>query len=358
LQAAFDKLSEKSGEANTVYLPPGTYRISKTIAVKQRDGVSIIGCGRGTRIVWDGPGGKGDDARMFWSNGAPRSRYVGISWDGRGKAHVGFDHDSKGYFETEIDHQHEAFLNFSGSGIRIGHDQNTPGAQATAETTYANCLFMNCESGLTLMQFNDYNHTLAGCEFRDCGIGVNSTGGANFYVRDSHFARSRILDVRVRGEHAMSVRRCTSTDSRMFIEEATIAPLTVQDCQVADWTNPEGALRLGSGPVLLFDCVFTRPTNRLAPIVPGNHIEDPARCELTVQADRIIGRSEGCGGLLYAPMPPGMKVLSTLVIDGQTYAPGTSGNTLIIPLMPGDHAFEVRALEQPPVFRNWQAWDK
>ena len=63
-------------------------------------------------------------------------------------------------------------------------------------------------------------------------------------------------------------------------------------------------------------------------------------------------------GLLYAPMPAGMKVLPTLVIDGQTYAPGTSGNTLIIPLMPGEHAFEVRALEQPPVFHNWQAWNK
>jgi hypothetical protein len=90
----------------------------------------------------------------------------------------------------------------------------------------------------------------------------------------------------------------------------------------------------------------------------GCRIEGPARCELTVQSDRISGRSEGCGGLLYAPMPSGMNVLPTLVIDGQTYAPGTSGGTLIIPLMPGDHGFEVRALEQPPVFRNWQAWDK
>ena len=90
----------------------------------------------------------------------------------------------------------------------------------------------------------------------------------------------------------------------------------------------------------------------------GCRIEGPARCELAVQSDRITGRSEGGGGFLYAPMPSGMKVLPTLVIDGQTYAPGTSGDTLIIPLMPGDHAFEVRALEQPPVFRNWQAWDK
>lgn len=90
----------------------------------------------------------------------------------------------------------------------------------------------------------------------------------------------------------------------------------------------------------------------------GCRIEGPARCELAVQSDRITGRREGGGGFLYAPMPPGMKVLPTLVIDGQTYAPGTSGDRLIIPLMPGEHVFEVRALEQPPVFSNWQARDK
>ena len=88
----------------------------------------------------------------------------------------------------------------------------------------------------------------------------------------------------------------------------------------------------------------------------GCRIEGPARCQLTIASDRISGRSEGYGGFLYAPTPAGMKVLPTLVIDGQTYAPGTSGDTLIIPLLPGEHSFEVRALEQPPVFRNWQAW--
>ena len=88
----------------------------------------------------------------------------------------------------------------------------------------------------------------------------------------------------------------------------------------------------------------------------GCRIEGPARCELKLEPDRLTGRSEGFGGLLYAPMPPGMKVLPTLVIDDQTYAPGTSGGTLIIPLPPGEHVFEVRALEQPSVFRNWQAW--
>ena len=47
---------------------------------------------------------------------------------------------------------------------------------------------------------------------------------------------------------------------------------------------------------------------------------------------------------------------SKIFVDGQTFAAGTSGDTLIVPLLPGKHAFEVRALEQPPIFRTWQAW--
>jgi hypothetical protein len=88
----------------------------------------------------------------------------------------------------------------------------------------------------------------------------------------------------------------------------------------------------------------------------GCRVEGPARCELKLEPARLTGRSEGFGGFLYAPMPPDMKVLPTLVSDGQTFAPGTRGGMLIIPLLPGEHTFEVRALEQPPVFRNWQAW--
>lgn len=93
-----------------------------------------------------------------------------------------------------------------------------------------------------------------------------------------------------------------------------------------------------------------------AKLPDGCRIEGAARCELKVETDRLVGRSEGFGGHLYAPRPAGLKGLPMLVIDGQTHAPGTSGDTLIIPLLPGAHTFEVRALEQPPIFRNWQAW--
>lgn len=270
LQAALDALSDQPGKRNTVYLPAGTYRITKTLALSKVDGIALIGHGRATRIVWDGPADTTDASRMFWSNGLPRSRYVGITWDGNRKAHVGFDHDSQSLFETENDHQFEAFLNFTGSGMRVGHNQAKAPAQAAAETTLTHCLFQNCDRGIALLTFNDYNFTMAGCDFLDCGTGVYGGKGSNFYVRDCHFERSQMTDVRVYAEHACSVRRCTSFGSRRFIEQNSIAPLTVQDCQVSGWTNPTGALTLGGGPVIIFDCVFTNPPARHAPVTPGH----------------------------------------------------------------------------------------
>ncbi|MBM4031258.1 MAG: hypothetical protein FJ291_05670 [Planctomycetes bacterium] len=78
--------------------------------------------------------------------------------------------------------------------------------------------------------------------------------------------------------------------------------------------------------------------------------------EVTFGPDRITGRTGGLGRFLYLTRPAGLDRLPMLVIDGQTFAPGTSGDTLIVPILPGDHTFEIRALDPPPIWRNWQAW--
>ncbi len=262
IQAALDC----KGDGRTVYLPPGAYRITKTLVFQgPRHGCLVVGHGRDTRLVWDGPEG----GRMFWSNGVAYSRYVGLSWDGRGKAAVGFDHAAQQRFETEVRHEHEAFRNFTGFGIRVGHEQTV----ASAEILYHNCLFENCGTALALLTFNDYDNTIDGCEFRNCGTGVLDNKG-NFYARNCHFAGSRQADFVIGSEHGSSIRRCTSVGSRRFIEErGTIAPLTLQDCHAAGWTDPEGAVHLNGSPVLMFDCSFTRPPSDRAPV----HLANPAQ---------------------------------------------------------------------------------
>jgi hypothetical protein len=79
-------------------------------------------------------------------------------------------------------------------------------------------------------------------------------------------------------------------------------------------------------------------------------------CDLTFAGDRVVGHTAGRARHLYLTPPRGLDRLPMLVLDGQTYAPGTSGRTLIVPVLPGEHRFELRALPQPAVFRNWQAW--
>ena len=203
---------------STVYLPAGTYRITRTLDFNQPrpTGVLLVGHGSATVIQWDGPAG----GHMLWQHGgAPDSRYVGLTWNGNGKAAIGIDHASK-TFETEVTHQHEAFLNFTDCGIRIGSREAPPGErrQESAEIVYDNCLFENCGRGVAFILFNDYDNTFDGCEFRHCGIGIQDIHG-NFYARNCHFVESSIVDFSVQSEHGSSIRRCTSVGSKCFIDD-------------------------------------------------------------------------------------------------------------------------------------------
>jgi hypothetical protein len=263
--AAIQKALDGVGSGSSVYLPPGTYRITDTLALREPSrggvltGVLIVGHGRDTRLVWDGKA----EAAMFSENCLSHGRLVGMIFDGRGKAAVGLYHDRK-YFGTEVDHQHLALVNFTGAGIFV--DPKAP--YALAETVFANCLFENCRRGVVFPKFNDYDYTFDGCEFRRCETGILCVHG-NAYVRDCHFEASREADMVINGEHGSSVRRCTSVGSKTFLVcDNSVTPVTVQDCRVEGWTNPDGAIHLGGEPVLMFDCVFTKPPGKTPPVKP------------------------------------------------------------------------------------------
>ncbi len=252
IQAALNRLDDNYvSHTKTVYFPPGTYRITKTLTLTKVQGAMLVGSGQTTRIVWGGP----LNQTMFWSNGVTYSRYIGLTWDGANKAAVGVDHASKSYYETRIRHQDEAFLNFRTAGIRTGYNQVAP----TAEVMFRNCLFQKCYNGVACLQWNDYDNDFEGCDFRNCGISINCQAG-EVYVRDSHFERSSTVDIYL-NSHVHSVRRCTSVGSNQFLtvplaQNSDI--ITVQDCHVDGWTGAQGAISLGMrGPTTIFDCSFT-----------------------------------------------------------------------------------------------------
>ncbi|MEI6424872.1 MAG: glycosyl hydrolase family 28-related protein, partial [Lentisphaerota bacterium] len=263
LQAAFKAM--KPG--TTLYLPAGTYRINKTLELGgayKEGGISqgtIIGNGRSTKILWDGETG----GVMIKSLGYTHSSYIGFVLDGRGKAETGVLHAGKMY-ETDMLYQHVACLNFTGEAISIGKEHE--GNLETAEVLYDNCLFDHCKIGIEFTRHNDYDNTIQGCEFRNCGTGILNRRG-NAYIRDSHFERNSDCDIESLGEHGSSVRRCTSYGSMMFLKNNDpVSAMTVQDCQIADWKNPAGAMSFYYG--LLFDCRFYKDSKNPPLAIGGN----------------------------------------------------------------------------------------
>jgi hypothetical protein len=296
--AAIQKVLDRVADGTTVYFPPGTYRLTATIRVTgPLIGVSLIGHGRDTTLLWDGPSG----GSVLVIDGLAESRVVGLQFEGGSKAAIGCHHNSDHRFETEVRHLHLAFRNFTTAGVLA----DPKGKFALAETEFRNCLFENCGRGVSFTSFNDYDFTFDGCEFRRCGIGIECVHG-NFYARNSHFEASSEVDIHAAPEHGSSVRRCTSFGSRAFLRHLNgVAPITIQDCHVACWTGQAGAILLSGAPAAVFDCSFSA-----GPAAPAG--QSPVRIaragqRLVVSDNRVKGGGEliqaGQGGHVYVVGP-------------------------------------------------------
>jgi len=259
IQAALDGVKD----GTTIYLPAGTYRITRTLDLQgPKLGVLIVGHGRDTTLAWDGEAG----GKLLQVDGIAYSRYVGLSFDGSNKAALGLVHRNDNRFVTEVAHQQLAFRNFTDAAIF--HDPASK--HALAETTFENCLFEDCRRGVAFLAFNDYDFTFDGCEFRRGEIAIECRRG-NFYARNCLFEASRTADIVSMPEHGSSVRRCVSVGSRSFVQhQNAVSPLTIQDCRVTGWTSPEGAIQVNGAPVTIFDCVFADGPADHAPIRPGS----------------------------------------------------------------------------------------
>ncbi len=269
LQAALDAAPVKGG---TVYLPPGTYRITSTLRLGElREaensrpwGFSVIGCGRDTTILWAGAA----DQPMFQLSGIRESRIVGIQFDAAGRASSCLDMGGGG-FQSHNLFRHCAFKNARAAAVMTSRIKE---ATSCTEQRIENCLFENSAKGIFLSYFNDYDCVLAGCEFRDCGIAVQTNKG-NFYARDCHFERSSTADFQTYCEHTATIRRCTSYGSRQFlVQQNPHCATVVQDCHVGGFTSPNGAISQNVVPALIFDTsIEPDASNSGAPAITFAH---------------------------------------------------------------------------------------
>ncbi len=304
IQRVLDTVGEEftvyAGDLDSIYFPPGTYRLTAPLRVGGKvrlNGVLLIGHGRDTRLVWDGP----QDQPMLIADGITTARYEGLVFEGRGRAGVGLLHPNK-FFTTESRYRHLAFLNFTDAGILVDPSR----VQAQAEPMYENCYFENCGRGVAFLRWNDYNHTFDGCEFRNCGIGIECDNGS-FFVRNTHFTGSRTVDIKAHPMHSSSVRRVTSLNSQGFLLYSHASgAMTLQDVHVSrSLMYSGGALRLsGVPPVTIFDSVFTCPPGGSRPI---NIARDGQR--LILSNNRVEGADEllpSERGSVYQ-VPPGQR---------------------------------------------------
>lgn len=306
LQNALNMIGARPGEPKVVYLPPGKYRITQTLAITKRQGGMLIGHGRDSQIIWDGRIG----GRMFWSNGAARQSYDGLIWDGNDKAAVGIDHDSKNLYETRVLHENMEFRRFRTAGIRVGHNQKL----ASAEMLFSNLKFERNGAGVLFQAWNDYNNVFDGCHFIDNGYGIHAEKG-NITVRNSRFENSSNSDLYL-STHSHSFRRVISTGSNTFIRTVR-GPISndlirVENSRIDNWKNPDGAIISElRGPVIVFDTEFTRAPSRKAPIRLAN---PPYMNQIAIisnvrseETDAVI--DAGPNGIIHEPasirnMPP------------------------------------------------------
>jgi len=90
----------------------------------------------------------------------------------------------------------------------------------------------------------------------------------------------------------------------------------------------------------------------------GQHavLEGEGPYTLRSHGDGVSGKVAGPERHLLLRQPPSVDRLAVLELGGTGYAPGTRGPWIIVPVMDGHDTFELKNIEQPPVFRNWQAW--
>ncbi len=303
--AAIQAALNSPGNGQTIYFPPGTYKITNTCTLTNihtpegsdiHYGITLIGHGRDTVLRWGGASGTNNS--MLTIIGKPYARYVGLTLDGQGVVANGITHENTGTnakFETNVRYQHMAFYNFTGQGMQA------TATTATAEISFENCLFDHCGTGVRCPVSNDYNWTIAGCDFIGCGTGINVVSG-NAYVRDCYFNGNSSYDIYMSSSHhGNSVRRCKSFGSAQFIYNYSgESQLSVQDCYVAHWTGTNGAITHGADlPLLLANNSFVDPPDTAAPVrITSGTMSRAIICNnAAVQSGTLI--TQPAGGLTY-----------------------------------------------------------
>jgi hypothetical protein len=244
------------GHPHAVYVPAGTYRITRGLVFKYRASVSLVGEDPATTIIkWDGA----DGGIMLWSNGVTEHRVTRFTFDGAGRALSAIDHKWDGTTQpgaTTGSEYSDLIIQDVEYGIRAGVASND------AEVAVLRCHFLRCsQAGISMESYNALDWWAWYCQFEDCRLGVtNIRYAGQCHVYGSVFKHSTEADIAMgNGSGFFSFRNNTSIGSRAFFSNGFIVcggNVTIQGNTIIDPQDPTPIQVSDRGPVLLFDNII------------------------------------------------------------------------------------------------------
>ncbi|GBC95671.1 hypothetical protein HRbin16_01463 [bacterium HR16] len=254
IQRALDAIRPPDSKAAVLYLPAGTYRITRPLQVvrgshSESQHICILGeHPEKVRIIWDGS----RDGVMI-NYDAWYARMGRITLDGRNKAKTAIL--CAPHFVT-----YNEFTDMVFKDVGFGIEAGRMDTQGVAETVVARCRFLRCnQAGISIQNFNSLDWFIWHCLFEGCRLGVtNAFGAGNFHVYESIFRRSSSADMSMGHAGYFSIRHNFSQGSRAFFVAGWLSAcgnITIQGNTIVD---PQSvAIEIyNNGPLLLLDNVF------------------------------------------------------------------------------------------------------
>jgi hypothetical protein len=279
LQKALDALRPQDAKDKVLYLPPGTYRVTRTLRVlrdKHADstGIALVGEDPAkTAIRWDGPA---DGVMVQW--GAWYSIFRRLTLDGAGKAKVALYFGDKFSTANEVS---DCVFRDVGVGIQAGRNET----QGQAECAVLRCRFLRCsQAGFLTQNWNSLDWWFWRCLFEDCRRGAtNEPGCGNFHVYESVFRRSTDADIAIGNLGYFSFVRNVSVGSRMFFStgwgHSQGAQVTLQANVILNPAPPpdKGAVIFMGNPgawLLVDNVIAGLPADAKPPVQMGSSIDN------------------------------------------------------------------------------------
>ncbi len=266
LQRALDAIRPEGAKFSVVFIPAGTYRITKTLhLVRQAHAEShhiiVIGEHPDTTVIrWDG-----ENEGVMVSSNAWYASIRRLTLDGVGKAKTAVLCGPN--FVT-----YNEFADMVFRDVAFGIEAGRMETQGVAETVVARCKFLLCsQAGISIQNWNSLDWFIWHCVFEDCRFGVTNTFGAgNFHIYESIFRRSKEADASMGHAGYFSLRGNISLNSKAFFKASWLGACGFLTFQRNFVIEPEQtAIEVNNlGPVLLLDNVFV---TGVAPVVKVRH---------------------------------------------------------------------------------------